>query len=130
MKTKWKDEEVEINASFIPQRFWIAASIDVLLNQKKILSTGGQLKFKGTCIERFDHAQMSHTVRLEWERFFLHSIPCSVYVDDEPVFQGSVAITNRPMNIVALILLGTFVFSLCLLIISILDIVLKIVSGN
>ena len=121
LNTQWNNADIDIQASFMPNRLWLAATIDVLLNQEKILATGGKLRFKGKYEEQFKRDGVKHMVRLEWGQFWLHTVPCTLYIDDQQILQGKVNIRNWQMNIVALIFYGIFLFILChsLLILSI-----------
>ncbi len=129
-KINWRDQEIEVKAGFVPQKAWIAASVDVYLGQEKILSTGGQLKFKGSCVGQFDRGKERHMVRLDWDRLLMRPFPCSLYIDEEMVFQGQVEPSNRLMNVVILVLLNTLVVFLCLLRASAGETLVKILRGQ
>ncbi len=129
IKTKWKDQDVEIKAGFVPQKAWIAASVDVFLNHEKILSTGAQLKFRGSCATQFDHENEPHTVRLDWDRLLMHPFPCSLYIDEDTVFHGQIDPSNRLLNGVALVFLNSLVVILCLLLAYAGETLVKILNG-
>lgn len=111
---KWKDADLEIRSRFMPQRLWLAATIDIFLDQSIILSTGGKLKFQGACVEKFDYAGSSYEVRLEWGKFWLNSVPCILYIDNHQVVQEIVNIEDWQINIIAVIFFAIFIFVLCL----------------
>jgi hypothetical protein len=110
--TNWKGSEIVTRASYLPQRLWLAATIDVLLDGKKILSTGGQLKFEGTYVQQFEYDQSEHTARLEWGRFSGRTIPSTLYIDEERIMQGGVNIENWQMKLIPQILFTFICFIL------------------
>jgi hypothetical protein len=97
----------------MPERLWLGATIDVILDGSKILSTSGKFKFQGDCVEQFVHSGTHHQVKLEWGKFLIRSVPCSLYVDDQLVAQETVEIENWQMNLVGLTLFSALLFVLC-----------------
>lgn len=82
-------------------------------------SSGGELKFTGSCTDRFEYGNTSHEVRLVWERFLLKSVPYTLYIDDEEVIQTHVIIENWRTYLLSriLIIISAFIFaSVCTLI--------------
>jgi hypothetical protein len=97
---KWHDSTIEVQARLVPRYLWCTASIEVLLDGRCILQTGGRMKFTGTEVATFTHAGSEHTARLLWGAGFLRSFPYKLRIDDAPVSEGRVNIRNWPMGLV------------------------------
>ena len=126
MPIRWNNADLSIRARFMPEKLFLVATIDVWLDQRRILSTGGKLKLQGTCVERFDHLGAQHQVRLEWQKFLLHYVPCSLFVDNLLIATETIRIDNRAMNVVGLILAYAFAVALGLSIALGLSVLLRI----
>src|SRR5436190_1796611 len=66
MDYTWEDRRVSVEAHKITRRLWITTSIDVLLDGKRILRTGGKPQLTGTCSEVFVEGDDKHTVEVSW----------------------------------------------------------------
>jgi hypothetical protein len=119
MSIKWNNANLKIRSSFMPERLWLGATIDVVLGETTILATRGKLKFQGACTEQFEHLGQQHQIKLEWGTFWMRSVPCTVYIDNQLVAQETVNIENWQLNIVGLILFFFLVVGLCSLLLFI-----------
>ena len=97
---QWQESAIEVQARLVPRYLWSTASIEVRLDGRCILQTGGQMKFTGTEVATFTHAGTKHTARLLWGAGFLRSFPYSLRIDDAPVSEGRVQVRNWPMGLV------------------------------
>jgi hypothetical protein len=91
---KWNELNIEIRSTLVPKVLWQTASIDVFLEGKCILQTGGQLKLIGSHSVPFDHAGETHEVKLSWGRGGLRSFPFDLYIDGQSVASGRVFTSN------------------------------------
>jgi hypothetical protein len=64
--TRWRGSTVVVRARPVPRHLWTTASIDVLLDGRCILRTGGAAKITGPVSAEFDHDGAVHTVELSW----------------------------------------------------------------
>jgi|WetSurMetagenome_2_1015567.scaffolds.fasta_scaffold16694_6 hypothetical protein len=99
---RWKDAVVDLRAKFVPQRFWLAGSIYVVINGKTILSTGGQLKFKGVEFSRFTYLGSLYQAKLAWGPMIFAAFPCSLSINGEPVAQRRLKADNPVAHLLAL----------------------------
>ena len=125
---RWKDVNLDICAKFVPQRLWFAASIDVLFNDRTIISTGGQLKFKGTQTQQFEHGDSQHQLKLTWGPFIISSIPCILYIDNEQIAQRKVKAENQLMHLISVFFLWISAFFLPFLACMTMQIILGIMK--
>jgi hypothetical protein len=108
---QWQDSTIEVQARLVPRYLWCTASIEVLLDGRCLLQTGGQMKFTGTEVATFTHAGSKHTARLLWGAGFLRSFPYSLRIDDAPVSEARVYIRNWPMGLVAVAVVSSMVLA-------------------
>jgi hypothetical protein len=97
---QWQDGTIEVRARLVPRYLWSTASIEVLLDGRCILQTGGRMKFTGTEVATFTHAGSEHTARLLWGAGFLRSFPYKLRIDDAPVSEARAHIRNWPVGLV------------------------------
>src|SRR2546426_11480508 len=62
----WRNKPVRVRARLVPRFFWTTASIDVFLEDKCILRTGGQFKFTGSHSASFTDGRSEHQADLTW----------------------------------------------------------------
>jgi hypothetical protein len=93
-KTQWNGCAIEVTARLIPRFLWSTASIDVFLDGRCILRTGGQLGFTGSSWAVFHHARSLHKVELSWERAIGHAFPYRLTIDDDEVAASLVFVEN------------------------------------
>jgi hypothetical protein len=112
---KWRDSAVDVQARLVPRFLWSTASIDVFLDKRCILRTGGQLKATGSHSATFTHSGSTHTAELSWGYGLLFSFPYKLRIDDAPVSEARVRVQNWPFVffftfLVAVIALALFLF--------------------
>jgi hypothetical protein len=95
--TTWQDSAVRVQARLIPRFLWTTASIDVFLDDKCILRTGGQMKVTGAYSVEFVLKGTAHRAELAWGRGALRSFPYRLEIDGAPVSESRVAIQNWPL---------------------------------
>jgi hypothetical protein len=61
---KWQGGTLDVQARLVPRYLWNTASIDVFLDGRPILRTGGQLKLTGSQTATFTYADTAHTAEL------------------------------------------------------------------
>lgn len=113
---KWQDCDVRVEAWLVPDFLWTTATIEVLLDGRCILGTGGQLKFTGLRTAAFVHNGTTHKVELEWGASGLgFSVPYQLRIDGLGVARSRVFVQNWRMALIAVvlvILLGAAIFHL------------------
>ncbi len=72
----------------------MTASIDVSLEGKPILKTGGVLKLVGGQVANFEHKGQAHSVEASWGKAALKYFPVKVVVDGQLVAEAPVKISN------------------------------------
>lgn len=73
---------------------WTTASIDVSVNGKTVLRSGGVMKITGGTATTFEYAGMTHKVALSWGKASLRSLPFRLEIDDDLVADSCVLISN------------------------------------
>jgi hypothetical protein len=109
---------IEVKARIVPRYCWTTASIDVFLDGRCILRTGGQMKVTGSSCAEFDHDGSTHSVELSWGKATGLEFPYVLTIDDAKVSLAGVPIENPtltaiPVLIVAgVVLIGFLALSL------------------
>jgi hypothetical protein len=67
-ETRWRGSTVEVRARLVPGHLWTTASIDVFLDGRCILRSGGEGKPTGSRSAEFHHDGEVHTLELSWSR--------------------------------------------------------------
>jgi hypothetical protein len=117
-KIRWHGSEVEVKARIVPRYGWTTASIDVFLDGKCILRTGGQLKVTGSSGAVFDHEGSRHFVELSWGMVRGHEFPYVLRINDAKVALSDVPVENAGLSVIpaliviVLVLIGTFAWTL------------------
>ncbi len=115
-KTRWRGCTVEVTARLVPRYLWSTASIDVHLDGRCILRTGGQRKIVGSSTAEFQHDGESHTVALSWDQvrsdgFAGLSFPFHLSIDDAKVAASEVPVENPQFLFVSILsAFAVFVF--------------------
>ena len=110
----WNSQPVTVTSHLLPGRLWQAASIDVFIDGRCILQTGGQLKITGAHSATFDYAGTSHEVRLTWGHARLRSFPVHVWIDDRLLLETRVYTGNWPLGLWPLAAIAGFTAYLAL----------------
>jgi hypothetical protein len=111
LQANWKESKLTVTSVLLPKLLWQTASIDVFLDEKCVLRTGGQLKLTGSHSGHFDHAEESHEVTLTWGHADLRSFPVEVLIDAQSVVSARVFTRNWPMALwpwVALVIFAAY----------------------
>src|SRR5271155_148805 len=102
---RWKDHNIDVQARLVPRFLWTTASIDVYLDGKCILKTGGQLKSTGSRRGNFADADGVHAVDLRWGIGYLRSFPYTLSIDDQIIYRGRVLVSNWPLGLLVMIVI-------------------------
>jgi hypothetical protein len=106
----WHGSTVDVQARCVPRFLWTTASIDVFLDGRCILQTGGQLKITGSHSATFTHSNLTHSTKLSWQRTgFSFSFPYELEIDSVSVAKARVHIRNWPLMLVGGVLLAGMV---------------------
>lgn len=99
----WQGCLVDVQASLVARYLWHTASIDVTLDGRPILQTGGQLKATGSCSTTFTHSGSTHTAQLSWGiSVFGLSFPYQLRIDGVPLVASRVQVRNWPISMVVM----------------------------
>jgi hypothetical protein len=93
-ETNWRGLPVSIAAKLVPRYAWQSASIDVAVDGRFVLKTGGVLKLVGKHTETFASDGIEHSVEVTWGNAALRSFPFSLSIDGVPVLESRVPISN------------------------------------
>jgi hypothetical protein len=117
-KTRWHGATVEVTARLVPRYLWTTSSIDVFLDGRCILRTGGQMKVIGSSSAEFQHDGATHTVELSWGRVQQRGLirccfPYDLTIDGAKVAASEVPVENSGLLVIPLLaLVAIFVFGL------------------
>jgi len=104
---RWQGSAVEVQARLVPRFLWNTASIDVFLDGKCILRTGGKLNLTGSYSATFDHSGSTHKAELTWGFSGLSfSFPYRLQIDGVPVVASRVQVENWWTGLAVGILFG------------------------
>ena len=109
---KWQGSTVEVEAPLIRRLLWTTTSINVILDGKPILRTGGQLKFVGSQSAVFTHSGLEHTAKLNWGMSGLCSFPYQLRIDEVLVSTARVHIRNWPIAGIPLVVMAGLVLGI------------------
>ena len=113
-KIRWHDCTVEVKARLVPRYLWTTASIDVFLDGRCIVQTGGQMKFTGSSSAEFEHDGESHLVELSWGRARGIEFPYVLTIDNAKVALSDVPVKHaRPVLVIWVILFLALLIGLC-----------------
>jgi len=104
----WNSQPVTVTSHLLPSRLWQAASIDVFIDGRCILRTGGQLRMTGEHSATFDYAGTSHKVRLTWGHARLRAFPVEVWIDGDLLLEARVYTSNWPLGLWPLVAVAGF----------------------
>jgi hypothetical protein len=119
-KLLWEGSTVEVRARVVPRYLWTTASIDVFLDGRCILKTGGQMKAVGSSTAEFHHGGAAHWAELSWgqarmrDELYL-TFPYQLFFDGGKIAVSEVRVDNPASAFIPLlILVSIFVFPLVL----------------
>jgi hypothetical protein len=103
---EWEHSILSVKARLIPKYVWTTASIDVVIDGRCVLETGGQLRTRGEKRREFTHNNATHVAILSWTppRSGLF-YPYELSLDDQIIDKSEVYIGNWPLGIVGVILI-------------------------
>jgi hypothetical protein len=112
-KLLWEGSTVEVRARIVPRFLWTTASIDVYLDGRCILKTGGQMKAVGSTLAEFYHGGAAHTAALSWGQARMsHSLsltfPYQLFFDGAKIIVSDVSVEN-PASAYNLIMIGALI---------------------
>ena len=117
-KVRWHGSEVQVKARLVPRYGWTTASIDVFLDGRCILRTGGQKKVTGSSWAVFDHDGSRHFVELSWGMARGLEFPYVLRINDAKVALSEVPVENPGLSVIpaliviSLLLIGVFACTL------------------
>ena len=100
---------MSIAAKLVPRYVWQSASIDVAVNGRSVLKTGGVFKLVGKHTETFASNGIEHNVEVTWGKAALRSFPFRLSIDGMPVLESRVPISNWWLGLWPWILFVAFV---------------------
>lgn len=89
--TNWNGVSVRVSARVVPRYAWLTTSIDVAVDDRTVLRTGGVLKVVGVRSEAVNLAGAQRQMELSWGRFTGGSFPFSLAIDGAVVLESRVA---------------------------------------
>jgi len=90
----WKGASVHVTSRIIGRYAWTTASIDVSVNGKTVLRSGGVMKITGDTVSTFEHEGASHRVALSWGGISLRSFPFRLEIDGDLIADSRVFVSN------------------------------------
>ena len=82
-------------ARTVPRYAYQSASIEVAVNGRPVLRTGGVLKVVGEHVDTFEHDGKQHSICLRWGRIRLKKgFPFWLTIDDTAILEGSVPVQS------------------------------------
>lgn len=110
LELEWNGSRFAVTSTLLPRKLWQAASIDVFLDGKCLLRTGGVFKLTGSHSAEFEHEGIHHQVTLSWGHASLRSFPIKVEVDGATLYEGHVVSGNWPLSLWPWLTLGGVIF--------------------
>jgi len=93
-EANWRGTPVSITARLVPRYVWQSTSIDVAVDGRVVLRTGGVFKFVGKHAETFESDGIEHIVEVSWGKAVLRSFPFSLSIDGMVVVESRVPVAN------------------------------------
>ena len=111
-KVLWEGSTVEVRARVVPRFFWTTVSIDVFLDGRCILRTGGQMKAVGSSFAEFHHGGTAHTAELSWDQArmtngFCVTFPYRLYFDEAKIAVSEVRVDNPASAFIPLVIFAS-----------------------
>ena len=96
--TSWRDKTVRVQAKLVPRFVWTTASIDVFLDDRCIIRTGGKFKITGSHSATFADGGSEHQAVLSWGQVRRHRFPYQFQIDGVTVEDAHVDVENWRMG--------------------------------
>jgi hypothetical protein len=109
---QWRDKKVRVQAKLIPRYLWLAASIDVYLDDECILRSGGKLKIMGSYSAPFSCDGSAHRVDLGCGLARIRYFPYHLQIDGANVDDSRVYIQNWPVGYLVGLFIGLAIGSI------------------
>jgi len=106
--TLWRDKPVRVEAHQVPRYFWTTVSIDVFLDDRCILRTGGQVKNIGWGSAAFSEGGSLHQVEVSWGRSRMFRFPYQLRIDGVALQTSHVRVENWYMILIPACIIGFF----------------------
>ena len=109
-KVLWEGSAVEVRARVVPRYFWTTCSIDVFLDGRRILKTGGQMKAVGSSIAEFHHDGAAHKAELSWGHARMEhasglTFPYRLFFDGGKIAVSDVRVENPASAFIPLLII-------------------------
>ena len=96
--TTWNGVPLRITCRLVPRWAFTTASIDVYLDDRPTLRTGGVFKIVGSQVEQFEFAGERHELSVSWGKASPRHFPVTVSVDGIALANRKVPIENWYMG--------------------------------
>jgi hypothetical protein len=106
--TSWNGLAVDVSARLVSRYAWTTASIDVFVDGKPILKTGGVFKIAAKHSERFQEQEGVHSAEISWGKATLQSFPIVLKIDDTQILASRVLVENWWLSLWPLAVLTAF----------------------
>jgi hypothetical protein len=90
-ETIWKGTPIRVTARIVPRYAWLTTSIDVAVDGRVVLKTGGVRKVVGVHDETVEVDGVRRRLSLAWGAFSSGSFPFSLAIDDAVVLESRVS---------------------------------------
>ncbi len=107
----WQGKAVLVRAHYVPRFVWTTASIDVYLDDRCVLRTGGQFKLTGSHSATFTDGGTEHRMELTWAGSGGFRFPYQLRIDGILVADAHVAVENWGMIFIPAIIIVFLLFS-------------------
>ncbi|MFZ1074449.1 MAG: hypothetical protein WAO21_13570 [Verrucomicrobiia bacterium] len=107
----WQGKTLRVQARYVPRFLWTTASIDVFLDDRCILRTGGKLKLTGSYTALFNDGGSEHQAELRWGQSRNFRFPYHLRIDGVIVDDSLVHIENRYMTRIPAFIIVALLFS-------------------
>jgi hypothetical protein len=97
----------------VSRYLWMSASIDVLLDGRPVLRTGGQASLLGRCRSNFRRQGEAHQAELSWGKMASGAFPFILRIDGEVVLASEVPVDHWSIVVVGWTMVLAVVF-LCM----------------
>ena len=90
----WNGVSIQVTARTVPRYLFTTASIDVMVDGRQVIGTGGVLKRTGSHQVSFQIGNLSHRATLSWGVGSPASFPFRLQIDEALVLEGRVPTKN------------------------------------
>jgi hypothetical protein len=109
--SSWRDKTIRVQARLVPRFLWTTASIEVFLEDQRIVRTGGQFKMTGSHSSTFAEGGLEHQAVLSWGQVRRHRFPYQFQIDGVIIDDAHVVVENWRMGYIpAFLIIASLVF--------------------